>query len=50
MSVQLKRACEMLAEAELTASGRSLSPELPFGARASVNAGQSLIQLSLPFG
>jgi hypothetical protein len=33
MSVQLTRACETVAEAKLTASGRSLSPEHPEGAR-----------------
>jgi hypothetical protein len=50
MSVQLTRACETVAEAKLTASGRSLSPEHPRVPGQRKTLGNRHIQLSLPFG
>lgn len=50
MSLQLSRACETVAEAKLTASGRSLSPEHPRVPGQRKTLGNRHIQLSLPFG
>jgi len=50
MSVQRKRACKTVAEAKLTASGRSLSPEHPRVPGQRKTLGNRHIQLSLPFG
>jgi len=45
-----KRACETVAEAKLTASSRSLSPEHPRVPGQRKTLGNRHIQLSLPFG